>query len=172
VPGLLVPVAGGVIQNHRLRAGAAEHVVVTAGDDEDSGLSTMTAAAVLFGAGALMIAAGAAVIGGLDIDGGISIIGSLTALSGSFVTLLTDDSTELAVTDAGLRVERSMTPWDDLGEFRVTDDAIEIERTRWWLPTRDFDRDEIDDDEALIEALGEFLPRTDATREAAVTVAE
>ena len=171
VPGLLVPVAGGVIQNQRLRAGAAEHVVVTAGDDEDDGLSTMTAAAVLFGAGALMIAVGTAVMVGLDIDGGISIIGSLTALSGSLVTLFTDDSTELAVTDAGLRVERSMTPWDDLGGYRVTDDKIEIERTRWWLPSRDFDRDEIGDDAAFIDALDEHLPRTDEKTTPAATTA-
>ncbi|ERH02014.1 MAG: hypothetical protein J07HN6_01577, partial [Halonotius sp. J07HN6] len=33
-------------------------------------------------------------------------------------------------------------------------------------------RDEIDDDAALIEALGEFLPRTDATEEATVAVTE
>ena len=44
---------------------------------------------------------------------------------------------------------------------------IEIERARWWLPTRDFDREEIDD-AALIDALVEFLPRTDATEEATV----
>jgi hypothetical protein len=97
----------------------------------------------------------------------------LTSLGGlsSLLFLFTDDSTELAVTDAGLRVDRSITPWDDLDGFRVTDDAIEIDRAQWWLPTRDFDRDEIDD-AALIEALAEFLPRTDAATETAVAAAE
>ena len=168
VPGLLVPVAGGVIQNQRLRAGAAEHIVVTVGDDEDDGFGSLAALGIMVVAGIAMIAFGAAAgLTGFDIDGGIPIIGSLTALSGSLVTLFTDDSTELAVTDAGLRVDRSMTPWADLEGFRVTDDEIEIERARWWLPTRDFDREEIDD-AALIDALVEFLPRTDATEEATV----
>jgi hypothetical protein len=168
VPGLLVPVAGGVIQNQRLRAEATEHVVVTAGDDEDDGFGSLAALGIMVVAGIAMIAFGAAAgLTGFDIDGGIPIIGSLTALSGSLVTLFTDDSTELAVTDAGLRVDRSMTPWADLEGFRVTDDEIEIERARWWLPTRDFDREEIDD-AALIDALVEFLPRTDATEEATV----
>jgi len=172
VPGLLVPVAGGVIQNQRLRAGAAEHIVVTVGDDEDDGFGSLAALGIMVVAGIAMIAFGAAAgLTGFDIDGGISIIGSLTALSGSLVTLFTDDSTELAVTDAGLRVERSMTPWDDLGGFRVTDDAIEIERTRWWLPSRDFDRDEIGDDAAFIDALDEYLPRTDEKTTPAATTA-
>lgn len=172
LPGIFVPIAGAVIRNQRLRADATEHVAVTVGDDEDDGLNRTAAGAVMAGMGLLVATAGVAVLAGFDLDGGVSMIGSLSAVSGSLVALFADDSTELAVTDAGLRVERHVTLWDDLAGFRVTADEIEIDRARWWLPTREFDREEIDDDAALIEALDEFLPRTDAASEAATAAAE
>ena len=172
VPGMLVPIAGAVIRNQRLRSEATEHAVVTVGDDEDDGFGRLVAPALIIvaGLGGIgMSVFGVAVLAGFDLDGGASIIGSLTAVSGSLVTLFTDDSTELAVTDAGLRVDRSMTPWDDLDGFSVTDDEIKLERARRWLPSRDFDRNEIDD-AAFIQALSEFLPETgDETERATAT---
>ena len=172
VPGMLVPIAGAVIRNQRLRSEATEHAVVTVGDDEDDGFGRLVAPALMIvaGLGGIgMSVFGVAVLAGFDLDGGASIIGSLTAVSGSLVTLFTDDSTELAVTDAGLRVDRSMTPWDDLAGYRVTDDEIKLERARRWLPSRDFDRNEIDD-AAFIQALSEFLPETgDETERATAT---
>ena len=172
VPGMLVPIAGAVIRNQRLRSEATEHAVVTVGDDEDDGFGRLVAPALIIvaGLGGIgMSVFGVAVLAGFDLDGGASIIGSLTAVSGSLVTLFTDDSTELAVTDAGLRVDRSMTPWDDLAGYRVTDDEIKLERARRWLPSRDFDRNEIDD-AAFIQALSEFLPETgDETERATAT---
>ena len=169
VPGMLVPIAGAVIRNQRLRSEATEHAVVTVGD-EDEGMFGPRGESVLFVVvtiGALAMIVGTALSVIADSASNTSLLTSLTGLS-SLLFLFTDDSTELAVTDAGLRVDRSMTPWDDLDGFRVTDAEIEIDRARWWLPTRDFDRDEIDDDAALIEALDEFLPRTNATEEATV----
>ena len=171
VPGMLVPIAGAVIRNQRLRSEATEHAVVTVGDDEDDGFGRLVAPALMIvaGLGGIgMSVFGVAVLAGFDLDGGASIIGSLTAVSGSLVTLFTDDSTELAVTDAGLRVDRSMTPWDDLAGYRVTDDEIKLERARRWLPSRDFDRNEIDD-AAFIQALSEFLPETGDETERATT---
>ena len=171
VPGVLIPFAGAVIRNQRLRADATEHVVVTVGDDGDDGFGHLVAPALIIvaGLGGIgMSVFGVAVLAGFDLDGGASIIGSLSAVSGSLVTLFTDDSTELAVTDAGLRVDRSMTPWDDLAGYRVTDDEIKLERARRWLPSRDFDRNEIDD-AAFIQALNEFLPETGDETERATT---
>ena len=171
VPGMLVPIAGAVIRNQRLRSEATEHAVVTVGDDEDDGFGRLVAPALIIvaGLGGIgMSVFGVAVLAGFDLDGGASIIGSLTAVSGSLVTLFADDSTELAVTDAGLRVDRSMTPWDDLAGYRVTDDEIKLERARRWLPSRDFDRNEIDD-AAFIQALSEFLPETGDETERATT---
>ena len=175
VPGMLVPIAGAVIRNQRLRSEATEHAVVTVGDDEDDGFGRLVAPALIIvaGLGGIgMSVFGVAVLAGFDLDGGASIIGSLSAVSGSLVTLFTDDSTELAVTDAGLRVDRSMTPWDDLDGVRVTDDEIEVDRAKWWLPSRDFDREEIGDDAAFIDALEEYLPRTDEKTEPAAATAD
>jgi hypothetical protein len=173
VPGIGVPAAGAVLRNYRLRERATEHAVVTVGDDDDSILDSRGKSVlfVLAGIGGVMMIVGTALSVIADSMAGTSMLTSLGGLS-SLLFLFTDDSTELAVTDAGLRVDRSMTPWDDLDGFRVTDDTIEIDRVRWWVLTRDFDRDEIDDDAALIEALAEFLPRTDVATETAVAAAE
>ena len=173
VPGMLVPIAGAVIRNQRLRSEATEHAVVTVGD-EDDGMFGPRGESVLFVVvtiGALAMIVGTALSVIADSASNTSLLTSLTGLS-SLLFLFTDDSTELAVTDAGLRFDRSMTPWDDLDGFRVADDEIEIERAKWWLPTRDFDRDDMSDDEAFTEALNEFLPRTGAATEATVAGTE
>jgi len=104
-------------------------------------------------------------------DGSSTLFTSLTGLSSLFL-LFDNDGHELAVTDEGLRVDSSMTPWDDLGSYRVTDEELKIERARWWLPSRDFDREEIGDDAAFIDALGEYLPRTDETTAPAVATTD
>ena len=84
------------------------------------------------------------------------------------MTLFADDSTELAVTDAGLRGDRSMTRWDALAGYRVTDDETTLERARRSLPSRGFDRNDVDD-AAFIQALSEFLPETGDETERATT---
>jgi hypothetical protein len=122
VPGIGVPAAGAVLRNYRLRERANEHAVVTVGDDDDSILDSRgkSALSVLVGIGAAMMLVGTALSVMADSAANTSLLTSLTGLS-SLLFLFTDDSTELAVTDAGLRVDRSMTPWADLEEFRVTD---------------------------------------------------
>jgi len=104
-------------------------------------------------------------------DGSTTLFTSLTGLSSLFF-LFDTDSHELAVTDKGLRVDSSMTPWDDLGSYRLTDEEIKIERARRWLPSRDVDREEIGDDAAFIDALGEYLPQTEHTTEPAVATTD
>jgi len=104
-------------------------------------------------------------------DGSSTLFTSLTGLSSLFF-LFDNDGHELAVTDEGLRVDSSMTPWDDLGSYHVTDEELKIERARWWLPSRDFDREEIGDDAAFIDALGEYLPRTEDNTEPAAATAD
>ena len=72
-----------------------------------------------------------------------------------------DDGTELAVTDAGLRVDRTITAWDDFQGYRVTDDSVQFVRPQWYLPARSFEREKISDEDALLDELAEFLPRLD-----------
>jgi len=159
VPGIAALLAAAGIRNRRLRARATEHAVVTTGDDDDeSDTSRAVVVAAAVGIALVVIAAGGAIIAFDGFEGSTTLFTSLTGLS-SLLFLLDDDNHEIAVTDEGLRVDRSITPWDDLAEFRVTDEEIRIERAKWWLPSRDFDREEMGDDEAFIAALAEFLPR-------------
>ena len=164
VPGIAVLLAAAGIRNRRLRTRATEHAVVTIGDDDDdeSGLSRSIKVAAVGGVGLIVVGVAVSILTFDGFDGSSTLFTSLTGLSSLFL-LFDNDGHELAVTDEGLRVDSSMTPWDDLGSYRVTDEELKIERERWWLPSRDFDREEISDDAAFIDALGEYLPRTDET---------
>ena len=172
VPGIAVLFAAAGIRNRRLRARATEHAVVTTGDDDDdSGISRPVVLAAVGGIGLIVVAVAVPILAFDGFDGSSTLFTSLTGLSSLFF-LFDNDGHELAVTDAGLRVDRSMTPWDDLDGVRVTDDEIEVDRAKWWLPSRDFDREEIGDDAAFIDALGEYLPRTDEKTEPAAATAD
>ena len=172
VPGIAVLLAAAGIRNRRLRARATEHAVVTTGDDDDdSGISRPVVLAAVGGIGLIVVAVAVPILAFDGFDGSSTLFTSLTGLSSLFF-LFDNDSHELAVTDGGLRVNSSITPWDDLGSYRLTDDEIKIDRAKWWLPSRDFDREEIGDDAAFIDALGEYLPRTDEKTEPAAATAD
>jgi hypothetical protein len=172
LPGIGVLLAGAEIRNRRLRAQASEYAVVTTGDDaNESSLGRSIRVAAAGGVGLIVVGVAVSILAFDGFDGNSTLFTSLTGLSSLFF-LFDNDSQELAVTDKGLRVNRSMTPWADFDSFRVTDEKIKLKRARWWLPTRDFDREEIDDDAAVIEAMGEFLPRTDTETERATATPE
>ena len=172
VPGIAVLLAAAGIRNRRLRAQATEHAVVTIGDgDDESGLGRSIKVAAAGGVGLIVVGVAVSILAFDGFDGSSTLFTSLTGLSSLFF-LFDNDGHELAVTDEGLRVDSSMTPWDDLGSYRITDEEIKIERARRWLPSRDFDREEIGDDAAFIDALREYLPRTDEKTEPAAATAD
>ena len=172
VPGIAVLFAAAGIRNRRLRARATEHAVVTTGDDDDdSGISRPVVLAAVGGIGLIVVAVAVPILAFDGFDGSSTLFTSLTGLSSLFF-LFDNDGHELAVTDEGLRVDSSITPWDDLGSYRLTDEEIKIDRAKWWLPSRDFDREEIGDDAAFIDALEEYLPRTDEKTEPAAATAD
>ena len=172
VPGIAVLFAAAGIRNRRLRARATEHAVVTTGDDDDdSGISRPVVLAAVGGIGLIVVAVAVPILAFDGFDGSSTLFTSLTGLSSLFF-LFDNDGHELAVTDKGLRVDSSITPWDELGSYRLTDEEIKIDRAKWWLPSRDFDREEIGDDAAFIDALGEYLPRTDEKTEPAAATAD
>lgn len=159
LPGLGVPTGAVILRNRRLRKRATERTVVTVGDDggRDRRDWLFVSAAVLLGVVSLVTGLATVLVGGFDL--------SITTLFGSvstFLLLLDDDDTELAVTDRGLRIDRSLVPWDELEGYRVTEDRIVLVRSQWYLPARRFDRDEVGDEPALLDGLGSFLPRLDA----------
>ena len=172
VPGMSVPLAGGMLRNRRLRERATEHATLTTGDDAtESRLGRSIRVAAAGGVGLIVVGVAVAILAFDGFDGSATLFTSLTGLSSLFF-LFDTDSHELGVTDEGLRVNRSITPWADLDSVRVTDEKIKLKHVRWWRPTREFDREEIDDDAAFIEAMEEFLPRTDAETEPATATSE
>ena len=172
VPGMSVPLAGGMLRNRRLRERATEHATLTTGDDAtESRLGRSIRVAAAGGVGLIVVGVAVAILAFDGFDGSATLFTSLTGLSSLFF-LFDTDSHELGVTDEGLRVNRSITPWADLDSVRVTDEKIKLTHVRWWRPTREFDREEIDDDAAFIEAMEEFLPRTDAETEPATATSE
>lgn len=160
LPGIALPVGGAVLQSRRVRATATEVAVVTVGAaDADDGpdrqlLAGLAVVAVAF------VAAGAVALSTGDAEAG-AIGPAFGGLWTSIALLAHDDASEVAVTDAGLRVDRSVTSWDALAGYRVTDEAVELVRPQWYLPDRTFEREAIGDEAALLAGLDRFLPRLD-----------
>lgn len=159
LPGIGVPVAGVAVRSRRLRRRATERVTVTVGEGGDDG-GSYRVAAVLVAMGAALLGMGL-FVGLADVDVGATYVTLFGSLSTMVALFAGDDETEVTVTDEGLMIDRSLTRWDALEGYRVTDDAVELVPTRWYLPSRTFDREEIDDEDALLEGLAEFLPRLD-----------
>jgi len=156
VSGNVAVLAGVLIRNSRLRETATELVVVTVGES-DTDQRTLRIAAVIIVGFALLAAGGTTIV-----TGGISTMTLTTFVGGLMPTVLlfATNGRELAVTDIGVRIQHSIIDWRDLAGYRLTDDEVVLVRSEWYLPARRFDRGEMDD-AALIEELGEFLPRVD-----------
>jgi len=160
IPGIGVPVGGAIVRNRRLREGATEVAVVTVGDGENADGDTNWPVV----AGAVVMGLSFVVFGAIVLVEGDAALGSVSPMLGgmsTWILLLGDDETEIGVTDRGLRIDRSFTPWEDLEGYRITDDEIELVRSQWYLPARSFERAEIDDEDALVAGLRRFLPRLD-----------
>lgn len=162
VPSNVALLAGVLVRDRRLREASTEMVVVTVGDSEDNNQRELRIAAVVIIA-ITLITTGAVTI----LTGGISTT-MLTTLIGGLspvFLLFADTSRELAVTDVGFRVNQSITDWDDLAGYRLTDDKVVLVREQWYTPARRVDREEINDEETLVDGLAMYLPRVDAEGE-------
>jgi len=156
LPGMLALLGGSLIRNSRLRERSTEIVAVTLDETDDEEGRQLRIAAVGIVTIALVTTGAVTVLTG---EMGFSMVTSLGGLSTVFLLFANNDR-ELVVTDAGLVVDQSVIVWDDLAGYRLTDDKVVLVRSEWYLPDRRFDREEMDD-EALIEGVGEFLPRVD-----------
>lgn len=159
LPGIGIPVGGAVVQSRRVRTAATEVAVVTVGEADDEGRDWQAVAGVT-----VLAVAFVAVTAFLAVadDGGFEAIWpAFGGVSTTLLLLFSDDSSEVAVTDEGLRVDRAITRWDGFDGYRTTDERIELVRSRWYLPPRTFEREQISDEDALLDGLGEFLPRLD-----------
>lgn len=69
------------------------------------------------------------------------------------------DGRGVTVADEGLRVERQIHGWETFDGYELTDDALLFSRTGWYRTTLSFDRDDIEDLDAVTAALDEFVER-------------
>jgi hypothetical protein len=159
LPGIGVPVVGAVLRSRRVREAATEVAVVTVGETDDEGRDWPVLAGVTVLAAAFV--AVAAFVATTGDDGFEAVWPAFGGVSTTLLLLFGDDGSEVAVTDRGLRVDRAVTSWDDIDGYRVTDERIELVRSAWYLPARGFERERISDEDALLDGLGEFLPRLD-----------
>lgn len=67
---------------------------------------------------------------------------------------------DVELTEAGLAVDGSLRKWEEFDGFTLTDDALRV-TADGLFGTREFDRADIEDPDAVAETLEEFLPRVD-----------
>jgi len=76
---------------------------------------------------------------------------------------LTGSGSDITVTTNGLHVDQcfkqSFTQWDECDGYRLTDESVEIVRSRRFFSTQDFDREAISDQTALVDGISTYLPR-------------
>ena len=165
------------INNRRLREAATERAVVTVGAYEGTALRgwlhvgktqyTIVVVALLLGA--LAVSGPESLVSNPIIMISFFGINVFSFLEKRILKRRGDDGSMIEVTDMGLGgdrfmkgwISRSVIQWDEFDGYRVTDNAVEIEFSRWLPVTWKFDREEISDDTALIDGLSENLPRLD-----------
>jgi hypothetical protein len=158
LPGVLALVGGSLIRNSRLREQSTEIVSVTVGETDDEKWQQLRIAAVAV-VGIALIGAGVATFVTGD-DSFSTLIAPLGGLS-AMLAVFGDNGRELVVTDAGLVVDHWFVRWEAFDGYRLSDETVELVRPAWYHQTRTFDREEMDDEDALINGVAEFLPRVD-----------
>jgi hypothetical protein len=78
-----------------------------------------------------------------------------------FMNLLTPRT--FRVTDAGLVVEHSLQrlcrPWAAFSSYELTAGALVLRPAAWWRPAHRRDREDIEDVDAEVAAVDEWLPK-------------
>ena len=156
VPGGVSLFVGDWLRVRWLCEQSTEIVTVTVGDPDGSEWKQLRFAAAAIAGIALAAAGGATLLTGEERFS--TLAGSLGGLS-ALLLLAGDDSTELTVTDTGVQSYQSFVVWEDLDGYRLTDDSLVLVRSAWYLPDRQFDREAISDESALLNGVSTYLPR-------------
>lgn len=88
-------------------------------------------------------------------------IGAVATAMGSFTALAAakDDEREVAITDAGVKVQSTVHDWDTFADYEVTETALVLERPKRWHATFEFDREDVENLDEVDTALRRYLPR-------------
>lgn len=152
-------------------AGVAAHECrLAAWEDASTTLATFEARPapgrrrLVVGAATSVVAACLLLAGGLLAFGGARLTTVFPSLTGAFAGpsgALAGGSNdrETRVTDSGVRIGRVHRPWSRLASFTVTDGALVLHRPGR-RPALTFDREDVDDLDAVTGALGRHLPRS------------
>ena len=88
----------------------------------------------------------------------------LTWLPGMSVVLLLlhdqQDSREVQITDLGIVVHSTIHEWDTIASYSLDEEELSLSRPTWYHSTLRYDRDDIEDVEAVVDALSKRLPET------------
>jgi hypothetical protein len=88
----------------------------------------------------------------------------LPALVPIWLTIFQDgenDEHEVAVTDAGLRIESGLHGWETFADYERTEETLRLARSDWYRWTPSFDMADIDDPDTVTAELSRHLSRTD-----------
>lgn len=180
IPGAGVFSVGRRINTHRRRETATEITTVTVGAYDGTALRRwLHVGRSLYTLGSVTLICGFIVFVGLEnptshpilllVTFGI-ILDIYSILEKRLLRARGDDGSMIVVTDIGLsgdqyirgRSNRTVTQWEKFDGYRVTDDAIALVFSSPFRQKWEFDREEINDETALVDGLGEYLPRLDA----------
>lgn len=111
--------------------------------------------------GVLVIVSGAAVILSvvLDADTDVASYAWVFGLAPVWIVLLQQQDKAVAVAEEGLRVDQQVHDWADFESYELTDEALRLSRSGWFETQIAFDPADIEDVEAVREALDAHLPR-------------
>ncbi|WP_135826758.1 hypothetical protein [Halorussus ruber] len=158
LPGLVAVVAGDVYRNRRAFEEATVHVKFEARPGPRARRMKLLAVGfVVFGGvfGALvMLFAGGDLNSGTFVTYVAGVMGSLAPIFAG-----NGDEREVAVTDAGVKVQMQVHDWDTFADYDVTDDALVLERPGRFRSSFKFDREDVERLDEVETTLKRYLPR-------------
>lgn len=119
---------------------------------------------LLVGVGLALLVGGTAVlVAGAAIErAGVRLLGQVGVMVGILVAMVGQERTYRA-TDRGLEIQlpvaRRLVPWSTIRDYRLTEEALVLRRGRPLSPGFRFDREAIDDVDAVVAALDRFVDR-------------
>ncbi|MUV89931.1 hypothetical protein GJ629_08520 [Halapricum sp. CBA1109] len=110
---------------------------------------------IAVGVFAALAVAGIAVM--LYLGGDIEPTTWLTLTPVWIVALFSENEQAVAVTDEGLLVQGSLQRWETVAGYELTDEQLVVERTKWYHGDRTYDPSDIEDIDAVTDALDRCL---------------
>lgn len=158
VPGFFVIVIGNEYRNRETLTDATVHA------EFEARPAPKTRRWQFVGGVMVVLSGGFGALAFLFLDGDPSpglFAGYAATAMGGLTTLLAakDDEREVKITDVGVKVKMAIHDWNTFTDYEVTDDAVVLERPKWWHSSFKFDREDIENLDEVEPALRRYLPR-------------